>query len=294
MIGLTTQKAVPFSSHKPSIFYDHGRRKGSYTFLTLAHYRVYSAERCELLWFSGGVGKTWNSTLFLFICFRTFTPPDEVSTISADPWTLTILQKAVGSFKMAPEVRPYKNVECSLMQTVGAWMAAGIKGPLHWAALMIQFFPLWRQYRCQLEFCCCPAAVLLLWTALTWWSPPGWSHLSPQEQSTTSKHRSTLDGWCVVSSVSTLRGGHKHKWDSERSLLWHHRSCCERWVSSERAAEGVKRKDKYPGRQDSDRSLSALLLRFYVQLPSTCVNFTVLRLQKLNLLLNLVHLQHTL
>lgn len=180
------------------------------------------------------------------------------------------------------------------MQTVGAWMAAGIKGPLHWAALMIQFFPLWRQYRCQLEFCCCPAAVLLLWTALTGWSPPGWSHLSPQEQSTTSKHRSILDGWCVVSSVSTLRGGE----DTSTSEILNDLSSdtIAHVVNAGWAPRELLREWRGKTNTPDDRiqSLSALLLRFYVQLPSTCVNFTVLRLQNLNVLLNLVHLQHTL
>lgn len=84
---------------------------------------------------------------------------------STDPRTLIIMQKAFGPFKMRPEVRSSKTVRCSLMRTFSAWMAAGIKGSLNAAASVSPFFQLRRWYRCQLEFSCCPAVVLLLWTA---------------------------------------------------------------------------------------------------------------------------------
>lgn len=181
---------------------------------------------------------------------------------------------------MVPEVRSYKkNVKCFLMQTFSAWMAAGIKGSLHWAAFMIQFFPLWRWYRCQLEFCCCPAVVLLLSTVLPGWSPPGWSHSSLQEQCMTSEHGSILDGWCVVSSVSQLRGGEDR---SISEILNDLSSDTIAHVANTRWAAGGlprDRRGKTSTPNDGIQRPSVLLLRFYTQLASTFGNILFLKLQ---------------
>lgn len=180
---------------------------------------------------------------------------------------------------MVPEVRFYKNVKCSLMQTFSAGIAAGMKGSLHWAAFMIQFFPLWRWYRCQLELSCCPAVVQLLWTGLPGWSPPGWSHSSLQEQCMTSEHGSILDGWCVLSSVSQLRGGE----DTGISEILNDLSSdtIAHVVNTQWAAGGLPRdrRGKTSTPNDGIQELSVLLLRFYTQLPSTCGNILILKLQ---------------
>lgn len=62
-------------------------------------------------------------------------------------------------------------------------------------------------------------------------------------------------GWLVCGFIcqpAERRRGHKHKWDFERSLLWHHRSCCEHLVSCRRATEGPKRQDKQSKWRDSE------------------------------------------
>lgn len=122
---------------------------------------------------------------------------------------------------------------------------------------------------------CCSAAL----NCVPGWSPPGWSHSSLQEQCMTSEHGSILDGWCVVSSVSQLRGGE----DTSISEILND-------LSSDTIAHGVNtwwatgglprdRRGKTSTPNDGIQRPSVLLLRFYTQLPSTCGNILFLKLQ---------------